>query len=45
MDSNAWFVTAAYALTWVVVIGYAVHVHRTVRAARAELAAAERESR
>ena len=33
--SNEWnFVIAAYALTWVVLAGYALHLRRTVRRAR-----------
>jgi CcmD family protein len=33
--SNEWnFVIAAYALTWVVLAGYALHLRRTVRQAR-----------
>jgi len=31
------FVGAAFAVTWAVVIGYLVHVHRTLRRARASL--------
>ena len=41
---NNWnYVIAAYALTWVVLGGYWIYVHRTVRQAREELATAVRE--
>ena len=35
---NWLFVTAAFAVTWAVVLGYLVHVHRLLRRARAQLA-------
>lgn len=34
--SNWAFVTASYVITWVVILGYLVHVHRAVQHARAE---------
>ena len=37
MPSNQTFIVAAYALTWVVLLGYAVHLGRSGRQARAEL--------
>jgi CcmD family protein len=39
-DSNWIFVTAAYVATWIVIGGYALHVHRTLRRAREALAQA-----
>lgn len=38
--SNWNYVIAAYALTWVVLGSYWLYLHRTLRAARAEYAAA-----
>lgn len=41
---NNWnYVIAAYALTWVVLGGYWLYVHRTVRRARADYATALKE--
>jgi CcmD family protein len=38
---NNWaFVGAAYAVTWITIIGYWVHVHRRLREARQDLDAA-----
>ncbi|MHB1861995.1 MAG: CcmD family protein [Gemmatimonadaceae bacterium] len=34
--SNWAFVTASYVITWVVILGYLLHVHRAVQHARAE---------
>ena len=33
-DKNWSFVVAAYAVTWIVILGYLWHVHRTVQRAR-----------
>jgi hypothetical protein len=33
-DQNWAFVSAAYAATWVMMLGYWVHVHRALRRAR-----------
>ena len=33
-DQNWAYVTAAYVAAWVMIIGYAVHVHRTLARAR-----------
>jgi hypothetical protein len=33
-DQNWAYVTASFVATWIVIIGYAVHVHRTLAAAR-----------
>jgi hypothetical protein len=33
-DQNWTFVSAAYVATWVMMLGYWVHVHRTLRRAR-----------
>jgi CcmD family protein len=38
LAGNWAFVTAAYAVTWVVLLGYLAHVHRAVRRARDDLA-------
>jgi hypothetical protein len=35
---NWLFVSAAFAVTWAVLLGYLVHVHRTLRRARSLLA-------
>jgi hypothetical protein len=35
--SNLWFVSAAFAVTWVMFIGYFVHVRRSTRRAQAML--------
>jgi len=41
MQASNWlFVAAAYAAAWLVIGGYAVHVHRTLRKARHALAQA-----
>lgn len=37
MTGNWMFVGAAYALTWVVLLGYVLHLHRTTRRAHALL--------
>ena len=37
MTSNWMFVGAAFAVTWIVLIGYFVHLQRTMRNARALL--------
>lgn len=37
MSDNWMFVGAAFTVTWVVLIGYLVHVHRLLRDARAML--------
>jgi CcmD family protein len=34
--SNMAFVTAAYVITWAVVLGYLAYTHRSLRQARAE---------
>jgi CcmD family protein len=36
--SNWMFVTAAYVASWIVIGGYALHAHRTLRRARRALA-------
>lgn len=36
MPSNETFVTAAYILTWIVLLGYAVYLARRTRNSRAE---------
>ena len=33
-EQNWMFVAAAYAATWVLVLGYGLHVHRALRRAR-----------
>jgi hypothetical protein len=39
--ANNWnFVLAAYGVTWAVIIGYWVHVHRTLRQAKLDYQAA-----
>jgi len=43
-DSNWLFVAAAYAATWIIIAGYAVHLFRTGRRARRMLAQASAES-
>ena len=35
-DQNWAFVSAAYAATWIMMVGYWVHVHRSLRRARRE---------
>jgi CcmD family protein len=41
MQSSNWaFVAASYTAAWIVIGGYAVHVHRTLRRARRALAQA-----
>ena len=40
MANNWMFVAAAFALTWGVVLGYLLHLERTMRRARERLAAA-----
>lgn len=37
MTNNWTFVVAAFTVTWAVIIGYLVHVHNTLRRARALL--------
>lgn len=37
MSGNWLFVGAAFAVTWAVILGYLVHVHRTLARARAQL--------
>lgn len=37
MQASNWsFVTAAYVITWVVILGYLVYTHRALQRARAE---------
>ena len=37
MEASNWsFVTAAYVVTWVVVLGYLVYTHRALQRSRAE---------
>ncbi|MEX2181274.1 MAG: hypothetical protein WD771_04485 [Gemmatimonadaceae bacterium] len=36
MESSINFVIAAYALTWLALVAYAFHAHRTLRRARDE---------
>jgi CcmD family protein len=40
VNDNWTFVGAAFAITWAVLLGYLVHVHRTLRRARALLESA-----
>jgi CcmD family protein len=35
-DQNWMFITAAYAVTWLVIVGYLVRVHRALARARAD---------
>jgi CcmD family protein len=39
MAENNWmFITAAYSITWIVILGYLLRVHSALRRARAEYA-------
>lgn len=40
MNENWLFVAAAFTVTWVILLGYLVHVRRTLRRAQAMMAAA-----
>jgi hypothetical protein len=43
-DENMAYIVAAYALTWCVILGYAIRVHRALGQARAELRRASEET-
>ena len=42
-SQNVAFVSAAYAISWVVLLGYLIHVHRALAKARAEYDGASRQ--
>lgn len=43
--TNATFIVAAFAVTWVVIIGYALHLRRSIQRSRELLDRAERGGR
>jgi len=44
-DQNLTFVSAAYAATWIMMVGYWIHVHRTLDRARRAYAEATKQAK